>query len=270
MKKKFAVIGFPIEHSLSPLMHEAGYKALGINAEYHRIPLRIDELGQGIDFLKINNYDGWNVTYPLKEHIMPLLDSITAQALAIGAVNTVKAAHGSLEGHNTDGEGFIESLLDKGYNFEGKKVVILGAGGAAKAIAVALANRKAELLILNRTEEKAKKLAGQVLDLGGRADWGVLAAGEWLRYVDLLVPTSAVGMGGEQYPLRLDGINPASCVVDLIYRPPVTLFLAEAADKGCKIINGLEMLLYQGALSWKIWLDIEAPVSVMRNALLEV
>ncbi|MGI5901938.1 MAG: shikimate dehydrogenase [Desulfitobacteriia bacterium] len=268
MKNKYAVIGFPIHHSLSPLMHEAGFKFLGLEGEYHRIPVTIDKLEESLDYLKSNHYAGWNVTFPLKEKIMPLLDYITPEALACGAVNTVKVVQGNLYGYNTDGEGFVQFLQEKGFDFSKKQVVILGAGGSAKAIAVALAKTKVKTLILNRTEEKAEKLARQIRNLGAEASWGSFKRGEWLYHVDLLIQTTSLGMSGEQYPLDLQGLNSRAWVVDLIYKPMVTPFLNQAAAYGCQTFNGLGMLLHQGALAWKIWLGIEAPLSAMREALL--
>lgn len=264
---KYAIIGYPVAHSLSPAMHEAGFKALGLDAEYHRIPLQLPELGAGVEFLRQRAYDGWNVTYPLKEEMISFLDAVTPAALDIGAVNTVKVTEGFLQGHNTDGEGFIESLSTKGYVFRQKKAVILGAGGAARAIAVSLARLGVELLILNRTGNKAQKLADHISALGGEASWGILASGEWLRSVDLLIQTTPVGMQGEEYGFTLQGIHSSAWVVDLIYYPVMTPFLSQAARYGCKTMNGLEMLLYQGALAWKFWFNFEAPVSALRRGL---
>jgi len=267
MRSKYAIIGLPVEHSLSPTMHEAGFRSVGLNAEYHRIPISPSDLQQGIEFLKLNDYLGWNVTYPLKEKIIPFLDTVSPSALETGAVNTVKVVEGSLEGYNTDGEGFVQSLLVRDYDFSGKSVVLLGAGGASGAISVALAKRGVDLLILNRTEDKAEKLAKLVTNLGGKASWGVLDEGKWLKDVDLLIQTTSVGMKGEDYLFSLNGINSSSWVIDLIYKPEVSSFLRDAVRHGCKAINGLDMLLYQGALAWKIWFGLEAPVSVMREAL---
>ncbi|NLI91839.1 MAG: shikimate dehydrogenase [Peptococcaceae bacterium] len=266
---KFAIIGNPVDHSLSPEMHDAGYRALGLNAVYHRIPVTISGIGQGVRYLLDNHYDGWNVTYPLKEAILPFLDQVSPDALHIGAVNTVKRVDGRLIGHNTDGEGFVQSLPAKGFELNGKIAVILGAGGAAKAIAVSLAQKGMQILILNRNKEKAQELAEQVCKLGGNAAWGCFGAGDWLHSVDLLIQTTPVGMKSERYPFQLKGINPSSLVVDIIYYPEKTRFLADAEENGCRTMNGLGMLLYQGILAWKFWLNVEAPVSVMHRALTE-
>lgn len=269
MPRKYAIIGYPVEHSLSPVMHEAGFKAVGLNAEYHKIPLQPADLRQGLDFLRESGYQGWNVTYPLKEHILPLMDILTPAATNIGAVNTVKLTDGLLQGHNTDGEGFLLSLSTHGYHFPHKKAVILGAGGAAKAIATALAEREMEILIVNRTNDKAKNMAEHISALGGRASWGNMADGDWLTRVDLLIQTTPVGMKGEDHFLDLRGIPSSAWVIDLIYNPRVTPFLRQAKEYGCKTMNGLEMLLYQGVLAWEYWLKMKAPISVMGRALQE-
>lgn len=265
---KYAIIGFPVEHSLSPRMHEAGFKAANIGAQYHRIPVKLTELKESIEFLKHKGYAGWNVTYPLKERIISYLDSITSTALSIGAVNTVKVVNGSLMGDNTDGEGFIESLKAKGFDFNDKKIVILGAGGSAKAIAVALAQRNVHISICNRDIDRAKKLVDQISAQTASASWGEFSAGSWLQDVDLLIQTTPVGMKAEEYPFSLKGINPGAWVMDIIYSPSITPFLAEAARYGCHTINGLEMLLHQGALAWRFWFNLEAPIPVMRDVLL--
>lgn len=265
---KYAVIGYPVKHSLSPVMHEAGFKTAGIKASYSVFPVRPDELVQGIEYLKNNGYNGWNVTYPYKEAILPFLNQLSPHASFIGAVNTVKAENGLLMGFNTDGEGFVYSLTSKGYDFTSKNIVLLGAGGAAKSIAAALAVLNTKILILNRTESKARFLSDLVHTLGGTASWGSLKSGEWLKHVDLLIQTTPVGMKGENYPLDLKQINTSALVVDLIYYPACTAFLSQASALGCRTMNGLEMLLGQGILAWKIWLGCDAPVMEMRHSLL--
>ncbi len=267
---KYTIIGYPVEHSLSPIMHEAGFRELGIDAQYHRTPLQPTELAKGLAFLLETGYSGMNVTYPLKEAIIPFLDEVSSQASAIGAVNTVKVVDGLLQGYNTDGDGFVQALRGQGYDFNGRNVVILGAGGSARSIAASLAHLPLkEVLILNRTVNKARTLVELVQTLGGQATWGSFLPGEWLKKVDLLIQTTSIGMKGEPYPLSLQGIKPSAWVIDLIYHPPLTKFLAEAELSGCRTMNGLDMLLYQGALAWKIWFDREAPVAQMRKALLD-
>ena len=227
------------------------------------------ELGEGLSRLLELGYVGMNVTYPLKEAIIPYLDGLSPKASVIGAVNTVKVVDGLLQGYNTDGDGFVQALREHGYSFERSKVAILGAGGSARSIAASLANLPIkEVLILNRTESKARALSRLVL-AQANASWGTLQAGDWLKEADLVIQTTSIGMGGEDYPISLYGIKPSAWVVDLIYKPDVTDFLAEAKSLGCRTMNGLDMLLWQGVLSWKIWFNIEAPVARMRQALFD-
>lgn len=267
---KYGIIGYPVENSLSPVMHEAGFKELGIDAQYNRIPLLATELAEGIASLLEAGYAGINVTYPLKEAVLPFLDEVSPAASAIGAVNTVKVVGGVLQGYNTDGDGFVQALREQGYDFQGRNVVILGAGGSAKSIAASLASLPVkEVLILNRTEEKARTLVELVQTLGGQASWGSFLSGDWLKQVDLLIQTTSIGMKGESYPLSLQGLKASAWVIDLIYHPPLTKFLAEAESLDCCTMNGLDMLLYQGALAWKIWFNREAPVLQMRKAILD-
>ncbi len=267
---KYGIIGYPVEHSLSPVMHEAGFKEVGIEAQYNRIPLPLAELANGIASLLEDGYSGINVTYPLKEAVIPFLDEVSPKASEIGAVNTIKVMDGVLKGYNTDGDGFVQALIEQGYDFLDRNVVILGAGGSAKSIAASLAHLPLnEVIILNRTEDKARTLAELVQTLGGQASWGPFHSGKWLKNVDLLIQTTSIGMKGEPYPLSLQGIKSSAWVVDLIYHPPLTKFLAEAELLNCRTMNGLDMLLYQGALAWKIWFNKEAPVAQMRKALLD-
>ncbi|AET66676.1 shikimate 5-dehydrogenase [Desulfosporosinus orientis DSM 765] len=267
MEKHFAVIGDPIEHSLSPWMHNAGYKTLEIDAEYQRFRVETNHLAESIKGLCALGFSGWNVTIPHKESIIPYLDHLTPQAKRAQAVNTVKYHQGQLIGHNTDGDGFIRSVEVDLREFEGKKAVLLGAGGACKGIALALAEQGMELTILNRTPEKAEKLVELILKEGGKASSGRFAPGGWLETVDLLVQTTSVGLHREPFPFSLEGISKQALVVDIIFNPMETLFLKEAKKLGCRTQNGLGMLLYQGALAWEFWLGRQAPVEEMGKAL---
>jgi shikimate 5-dehydrogenase len=267
MEKHYAVIGDPIDHSLSPWMHNAGYKALGINAEYQRFRVKPSQLAEAVEGLCVLGYSGWNVTLPLKERIIPLLDTLTPEAKRAGAVNTVKIQDGIKIGHNTDGTGFIRSVEGYLEGLKGKKAVLLGAGGAAKGIALALAGRGMELHILNRTQEKAKELVELVRHWEGSATSGEFAAGDWLSDADLLVQTTSVGLHDEPFPFSIEGISAQTLAVDIIVTPRDTPFLKEAKKLGCRTLNGLDMLLYQGALAWEFWLGGQAPVEEMKQAL---
>lgn len=269
MEKHYSVIGDPIEHSLSPGMHNAGYEALGIDAVYQRFHVEPSHLAEAVEGLCVLGFSGWNVTLPHKSTIMPFLDTLTPEAKCAGAVNTVKRHEGLLIGHNTDGHGFIRSVEGTMNGFIGKKAVLLGAGGASKGIAVALAAQGMQLHILNRTPEKATALAELINQSGGTATSGELALGDWGKDVDLLVQTTSVGLHGEPFPFSVQGITDRALVVDIIFNPRETAFLQDARKQGCRTMNGLGMLLYQGAYAWEFWLGGQAPVEVMRQSLKE-
>ncbi|HZK53214.1 MAG TPA: shikimate dehydrogenase [Desulfosporosinus sp.] len=267
MEQHYAVIGDPIEHSLSPWMHNAGYVASGIDAEYERFQVVPSHLGEAVEGLCALGFSGWNVTLPHKETIIPFLDTLTDQARRAGAVNTVKIHEGLRIGHNTDGDGFVRSVQGDINGFRGKKAVLLGAGGAAKGIALALAAQGMEVHILNRTPEKATALVALIKTWGGRATSGEFAPGDWLETVDLLVQTTSVGLHGEPFPFSMRGISDGALVVDIIFNPSETVFLQDAKKQGCRTLNGLGMLLYQGAYSWEFWLGGQAPVEAMQRGL---
>ena len=267
MEKHYAVIGDPIEHSHSPRMHKAGYEALGIDAEYHRFHVEPSHLAEAVEGLCALGFSGWNVTLPHKEKIIALLDTLTPQARRAGAVNTVKIHEGQRIGHNTDGDGFIRSVEGKLNGFKGKKAVLLGAGGASKGIALALAAQGIQVHILNRTYEKAEALVQVIQREGGTATSGAFAPGDWLEDVDLLVQTTSAGLHSEPFPFSVAGISEQALVVDIIFNPRETAFLQDAKKQGCRTQNGLDMLLYQGALAWEFWLGGQAPIEAMRQAL---
>lgn len=267
MEKHYAVIGNPIEHSFSPGMHNAGYEALGIDAEYQRFHVEPSHLAEAVAGLCVLGFSGWNVTLPHKETIISYLDTLTPEASRAGAVNTVKIYKGQRMGHNTDGAGFIRSVEGSMNGFKGKKAVLLGAGGAAKGIALALAEQGMQIHILNRTQEKAKALVQVIQREGGTATSGEFASGDWLEEVDLLVQTTSVGLRGEPFSFSLQGISEQALVADIIFNPSQTAFLQDAIKQGCRTLNGLGMLLYQGALAWEFWLGGQAPVEAMRLAL---
>ncbi len=267
VEKHYAVIGDPIQHSLSPGMHNAGYRSLGVDAEYSRFQVEARRLAGAVEGLRALGFSGWNVTLPHKESIIPLLDTLTPQAKRAGAVNTVKIHERQLIGHNTDGDGFVRSVEEDLKGFKGKKAVLLGAGGASKGIALALAEQGMQLHILNRTPEKAMELVQVIQHEGGRATSGTFAPGDWLEDADLLVQTTSVGLYNEPFPFSLAGISKQALVVDIIFNPIETIFLQEAKKLGCRTQNGIGMLLYQGALAWEFWLGGKAPVAEMRQAL---
>jgi shikimate dehydrogenase len=267
--KLVGVIGDPVEHSVSPAMQNAAFKSLDLDFVY--VPFRVKkiDLPKAVDAIRTLNIRGVNVTIPYKMEIMPLLDRIDPLAQEIGAVNVLVNTDGILTGHNTDAEGFLRVLLEHGIEPDGKKVVILGAGGAARSIAFALAARGANLIILNRTPSRAAACASDVVKATGAAvealslDRGSLA--DSMERSQILVNTTSVGMfpQGKDTLVTADLIPPHFVVADIVYNPIKTRLLAEAEKAGARTINGLEMLIWQGALAFEKWTGIQAPMNVM-------
>lgn len=270
--KLFALIGDPIEQSLSPAMHNAAFRALGLNCAY--VALRVPErfLTDAIGGIRALSIAGFNVTIPHKIDIVGLLDELDESASLVGAVNTVKNDRGKLIGFNTDGEGALRALEGKIRSVEGKKVVLLGAGGAARAIAFSLARADSRLTIANRTIPRARALASTIEQkLGMNVEVVSLnraKLAEVLRDADALINATSVGM----YPRANQTLVSASMmhrglvVNDIVYEPLRTRLLREARRAGARTIGGLGMLVHQGALAFEIWTGKRAPIKVMEAA----
>jgi shikimate dehydrogenase len=265
------VIGDPIGHTISPAMHNAAFKAL--NLDYVYVPFRVskEDLPRAVEGLRVFNIRGVNITIPHKVSIMPLLDEIDEFAQKIGAVNVVVNDNGILTGYNTDAHGFLYALLDQGIEPEGQKVVVLGAGGASRSICFALAERGASLTIVNRTPGKAARFATEMSEMTGRSIQVLSLTKENLAAVlensNILINTTSVGM----YPhadatlVEHDILRPHLTVVDIVYNPFKTKLLAEAEKAGARTINGIDMLIWQGALAFEIWTGKQAPINIMRK-----
>ncbi|WP_163328224.1 shikimate dehydrogenase [Desulfurobacterium thermolithotrophum] len=269
----YGIIGHPVKHSLSPLMQTAAFKALGIDAVYVPFDVEPENLGEAVGGLRALNVKGFNVTVPFKEEVIEYLDFVDEDAEFLGAVNTVKNEDGKLTGYNTDADGFLKSLIEEGVELKGKKVTMFGAGGAARAVGYAVLKGGAKFLnIVNRNFSKGK-IVGELL--GKRGNVLVFPLREdsvatLLKDTDIIINTTSVGMKPDDpllfdYSLIPEGIT----VVDIIYNPAETLLLKAAKEKGCKIINGLGMLIYQGAIAFEIWTEKKAPVDVMKRVLEE-
>lgn len=265
---KFAVIGDPIAQSKSPLMMEAAFQALGYAGSYEKVHVRAVELGETIQRFRKEHYRGWNVTIPHKVDVMAYLDEIDADALHLGAVNTVVNEGGRLIGYNTDGIGYVRSLLEEtGFAPAGKKILFVGAGGAARGVIYAMLKQQpADVAIVNRTVAKAEELAASLTAFGpiraiAEANIGDTA---W----DLIVNTTSVGMypDVDATPLDATFFTPNMVVSDLIYNPKETLFLQQARLAGARTHNGLGMFIYQGAYALEYWTGLAAPTTVMRDA----
>ncbi|MBS7646457.1 shikimate dehydrogenase [Candidatus Bathyarchaeota archaeon] len=273
--KVFCVIGDPIDHSLSPVMHNAAFRFLKLDAVYVAFKVKKERLEDAVNGVRGFSIYGMNVTMPHKTAITSYLDEIDPAAKFVGAVNTVLNANGKLVGFNTDGVGAIKALKENGVEPKGKKFLLLGAGGAGRAIAFQLAQEADELRILNRDGEKAKRLAESLQRkfnkkiVGNSLSTNLLK--EWLKNVDVLINATSVGMypNSGQTIVERDMLNPKLTVMDIVYSPIETKLLKEAKSVGAKIINGIEMLVFQGAASFEIWWNQPAPVNVMREAILK-
>ncbi|MEM0359043.1 MAG: shikimate dehydrogenase [Candidatus Hadarchaeales archaeon] len=269
--KVFALIGDPVEGSLSPPMHNAAFRHLGLDCVYVALRVPSSMLKEALLGVRAMGIGGLNVTFPHKTAILPLLDELDPSAEEVGAVNTVKNEGGKLKGFNTDGEGAVRFLRERLGSLKGRRVVLLGAGGAARALAFSLLKEGVELTLLNRTVSKAEGLASELRKKGGEVKWGGLERAELreaLRSADVLINATPVGMdqrGGTLVTHEL--MHPELFVMDLVYHPPETELMKEAKRAGAKAENGLGMLLYQAALSFRIFTGKRAPLEVMRRAL---
>ncbi|MDH3277952.1 MAG: shikimate dehydrogenase [Nitrosopumilus sp.] len=270
MSKTFAVIGDPIDHSLSPNIHSAAFRELNLENSYIAYKIPKGELKEGIEALKKIKIDGFNVTIPHKIEMMKYLDKMDETCSIIGAVNTVTNNEGILKGYNTDMDGFLDPFKKKEIQIKDKKILLLGAGGAARAIVTGFAKEKARhLTIANRTLENANSLAQFANKIGLDANATTLEKVEInLADFDIIVNATSIGLKNELSPISLETIKPESVVYDIIYMPMNTDFIKKAKEKGAKIIYGYEMLLGQAVRAFEIWNGIEAPYNAMKKALL--
>ncbi|CAB3289426.1 Shikimate dehydrogenase (NADP(+)) [Methanocaldococcus lauensis] len=271
--KVVGLIGHPVEHSFSPIMHNAAFKDKGLNYVYLAFDVLPEKLKYVIDGAKALGIVGFNVTIPHKVEIIKYLDELDESAKLIGAVNTIKIENNKAVGYNTDGIGARLSLEEEIGKVKDKTILILGAGGAARAVAFELAKDN-NIIIANRTVEKAEKLAKEIAEKLNKK------FGEEVKFsslnndfsdVDIIINATPVGM----YPnvdveplIKADQIKPDMVVMDLIYNPLETTLLKEAKKVGAKTINGLGMLIYQGAVAFKIWTGVEPNIEVMKNAII--
>lgn len=268
----FAVIGDPIAHSKSPLMHNAAFRALGMNADYTAVHVTKDALPGFLERAR-TELNGFNVTVPHKNAVIPFLDGVTDRAKLAGSVNTVSVREGKLYGDTTDPTGLERALLEVfGMPLNGAKVCILGSGGVVRALVYHLADAGcARLRILNRTADKAAKLIDEVrahapgLDCGSAALDDLTGVREALDGSGVVLQCTSLGLHeGDGSPIDPDLIPAHVCVFDTIYRE--TAILAGCRARGMKVSGGLPMLVHQGAESFRIWTGRDAPVEIMRHA----
>lgn len=269
------IIGWPVAHSLSPPMHNAAFKALGLDFAYVPFPVAPERLAAGVAGLAALGVAGFSVTIPHKVAILPLLDRVTPEAELIGAVNTVQVEEGRLTGYNTDGIGLLSALSSKlGFLPEGRNVLVLGAGGAARSAVASLGLARAgRVEVANRSPEAGRALAEAMRE---RLPWTAFASQPidrvadrgYLASFDLVVNTTSVGMAGDGFAgLDLAALKPGACVYDMVYAPPVTPFLAQAEALGVPWANGLGMLAAQGEAAFRIWTGVAPPEGCMERAL---
>ncbi|MBE0429464.1 MAG: shikimate dehydrogenase [Thermoleophilia bacterium] len=270
------ILGDPVSHSLSPVMHNAAYQEMGLDLCYVPLHVSPDALADAVSGIKAMRFMGANVTIPHKVPVVPLLDRLADSAVRTGAVNTLVNSDGMLVGHNTDGAGFIRSLEERiSIDYSASPVIIAGAGGAARSVGVALADRGVpRITIINRSRQRAQEFhdllaAGfpqlEIFMMVPESDYG-----ELMRSSPLVINATPLGMNErlKMVPLKVDAISKYHVVCDLVYgRSQETPLLVAAREKGATILGGLGMLLHQGAVAIRLWTGIEPPIEVMRRAI---
>ena len=273
MKNKLGVIGYPVKHSLSPIMHRIWLNKYGLDGEYNLLEIHPENLQEKVRAFRQDGWKGFSVTIPHKIAIFPLLDESDDKAKRFGAVNTVINQDGYLKGTNTDGDGFLQSLFHAGFIFRPTvKALIIGAGGAARSVGLTLAETEiAQVDFTNRTVEKAEELRVKVNEIKPSSVLHLQRAEKQLSDYDLIINATSVGM--EPYPdpcpLSLSHVSPGTFCADLIYKPLKTTWLKEAEKRGCQTLNGLSMLVHQGALAFEQWFGILPEVDGMEVALVQ-
>ena len=263
-KIRLDVVGDPIDHSKSPVIHETVLDGLGLDYEYRKVRIEKGHLEEYLDEVQKNHINGFNLTMPHKQDILPYLDFIDEEALVFDAVNTVKVKDGKLYGYNTDGQGCVWTIEEKGYTCRDKNIVIFGAGGVVSTVALKMVLEKASsITVLNRTlasagalRENVLKRTGTKINIGELTLENIKAA---MSNCDILINGTPLGMEGIDRDFEdfsfLDELKCGALVYDLIYNPPLTNLLKEAQRRGFEVVNGFGMLIYQGLLADEFFLD---------------
>lgn len=269
----YGVFGDPIRHSRSPVMLNRAFREKGINAAYAAFHVKPQELGAAVAGLRALGFRGANITIPHKVEVMQYLDAIDEGARVAGAVNTIVNDDGKLTGYNTDGIGYVRSLKEEtGIALSGAKVLMIGAGGAARGVAYALAQEGAQrIYIANRTVERAVELASTIGAFTEAAGLKTADAGDVMSEVALVVNTTSVGMSPkvEETPLPAELLHEGLLVSDLIYNPRVTRLMQDAEQAGARTHGGMGMFIHQGACAFELWTGQPAPVKAMREVVLQ-
>jgi shikimate dehydrogenase len=269
----YAVFGDPIRHSKSPIMLNRAFEEAGINAAYAAFHILPGQLQDAVKGIRAMQFRGVNVTIPHKLEVMDYLDEIDEGARIIGAVNTIVNDNGRLTGYNTDGIGYVRSLKEEtGIDLNGKKVLMIGAGGAARGVGYALAKEgAAHIYFANRTREKADELARTMSEFTSTSGIGLDEIAGVADDVSLIVNNTSLGMhpNVDAVPMDTTLIRDHLVVSDLVYNPLITRFLKEAEARGAKIHSGLGMFIYQGAYAFEYWTGQPAPTAAMRQVVVD-
>jgi len=270
MTKTYAVIGDPIDHSFSPALHNTAFLFSGLDCTYiaYRIPK--GELEYGVAALKKINIAGFNVTIPHKVDMMKFLDEVDNECRVVGATNTVVSENGCFKGYNTDVDGFLDPIKKRNIDSKGSDVLLIGAGGAARAIIAGFGKEKAHrVTIANRTRERAEELVKFAQSIGLESDYlDLQSAGEAVNRYKFVVNATSVGLKGIGCPISTRNIGKESIVYDIVYLPVETPLIDQSKNQGATIIYGWEMLLAQAMKSFEIWTGKPAPYQAMKLTLL--
>lgn len=268
--KTYCIIGDPIDHSLSPAIHNAAFTTLGLNCSYIAFRVQEGQLKNSMDSLRAINIGGFNVTMPHKVTVLNYVDRSDKIAEMVGAANTVNNEGGKFHAYNTDVVGFIEPLRQRKIDLNGFEVLILGAGGAARAVAVALSQEKgvSKINIFNRDIDRSTSLANMINKSG--IEIGIISQNDVQKIAfrsNLIINTTPLGMKNEQSLIKTSSISKESIVYDIVYKPIETKLLENARTAGAQVIYGYEMLLEQAIASFKIWFKIDPPIESMKKVL---
>jgi len=271
--KVYGLIGKPISHTFSPLIHNTWFRDLGLNGVYIVFEVSRKNLKKAVEGMKALNIQGFNVTIPHKEAIIKFLDKIDPLVELIRAANTIKIENEQLIGKNTDVEGALKSITDKKFDLSNKKALIVGAGGAARAICFGIASKVKKIVIVNRTVAKARKLAKELtkkmkVDAIGKSLSKITFKDE-LKRTDLIINATPIGMypNINETPIPKEFLNDSIFVFDLIYNPLETRLLKEASKIGCSVLGGIDMLINQAALAFEWWNGKKPNINLIKNKL---
>lgn len=271
--RTYCIIGDPVSHSLSPAMHNAAFKSLSMDDVYIAYKVSSHELESSVESLRSVKISGFNVTIPHKIAVLQYLDEVDLLSRKAGAVNTVASIDGRFKGFNTDIQGFLQPLLNRGIDFRGLSVLLFGAGGSARAVVASLSSVTgiSKLVVANRTYNKSSELSKQAELQGLTSSVSMIEEAKVMaKRFDLIVNATSVGLQSNESILDSEDIDGSSTVYDLVYRPVMTKLLENAREKGARIIYGYEMLLEQGAQAFEIWTGLKAPIPAMKKALFGV